>query len=399
MTTTVTSDTRRLLAAPTDDLGEHRRRHGELPWSRTRELIPMLADAGLTGRGGAGFPTWRKLAAVAASGQSRAPVVVGNGAESEPASAKDAELLIRVPHLVLDGLQLAADAVGAERGYLYAADRALSAVAAAVRARAGTDHIPITVVRAPDAFVAGQESAVVAAIEGRPAVPRDNLRRVSESGVHGAPTLVQNVETLAQIVLIARHGPDWFRGAGTAEQPGTFLVTLSGPVRAPGVTEVPYGITLGDLIGAFTEPVQALLVGGYHGAWLPATASVRMTSAALSEFGASPGAGVVIALPASSCPLAYTARVVDYLAAQGARQCGPCLNGLPHLAHVLGRLARGDREPRLVPDLTLLTALVTGRGACAHPDGTARLVRSTLTMFAADVQAHLGGTCLARRAA
>jgi NADH:ubiquinone oxidoreductase subunit F (NADH-binding) len=170
-------------------------------------------------------------------------------------------------------------------------------------------------------------------------------------------------------------------------------------VRAPGVTEVPYGVTLGDLIGAFTEPVQALLVGGYHGAWLPATASVRMTSAALSEFGASPGAGVVIALPASSCPLAYTARVVDYLAAQGARQCGPCLNGLPHLAHVLRRLAQRDREPRLVPDLTLLTALVTGRGACAHPDGTARLVRSTLTMFAADVQAHLRGACVSRRAA
>jgi NADH:ubiquinone oxidoreductase subunit F (NADH-binding) len=396
MTTAV--DTNRLLSALTTDLGEHQRRHGALPWQGAAgRLVPVVREAGLSGRGGAGFPTWRKLAAVAAAaGEGRAPVVIGNGGEGEPASAKDRTLLIRTPHLVLDGLQLAAEAVGAGSAYLYLpadlADRLRRTLADREASR--WDRLRVRVVVAPDSFVAGEESAVVARVEGRPALPRDKTRLVVESGVRKAPTLVQNVETLAHLALLARYGAAWFREAGTVEQPGTFLATLSGAVAAPGVYEVPYGVSMSDLLARAGGPVatlRAVLIGGYHGSWHHAA-----TNPPLSRDGAPPGAGVVVALPASACGLVESARVARYLADQSAGQCGPCLNGLPRLADTLVRLARSERDPRLVSEVERLAGLVAGRGACHHPDGSVRFVRSALQVFADDIPAHLAGSCTRR---
>jgi len=186
-------------------------------------------------------------------------------------------------------------------------------------------------VAAPDRFVAGEESAVVAAVEGRRALPRDTPRRVVEAGVRGRPTLVQNVETLAHLALIARHGAGWFRDLGTSDEPGTLLATVSGAVAAPGVQEIPHGLPLRSLValaGGPSEPVQALLVGGYHGTWLPASlVDTPMSRAALRPLGASPGAGVVVVLPLSRCGLVESARIAGYLAEQSAGQCGPCVNG------------------------------------------------------------------------
>jgi NADH:ubiquinone oxidoreductase subunit F (NADH-binding) len=391
MTVTAIPSAARLLAGAAPDLTGHRQRHGRY---RAGELISEVQRSGLTGRGGAGFPTWRKLTAVA--GRGARPVVVANGAEGEPASAKDRTLLSHVPHLVLDGLQLAGDAVGADRAYLYAgragADRVRRALAE--RWAAGWDRTRVEVVEAPDRFVAGEESAVVAAIEGRPAVPRDKLRRVVEAGLLGRPTLVQNVETLAHLALIARHGAAWFRDRGTRDEPGTFLATVSGAVAAPGVYEAAYGIPLDRLLagaGGPSEPLRAVLLGGYHGGWLPAGAiEVPVSRAGLRPYGATPGAGVVVALPASRCGLVETARIVGYLAGQSAGQCGPCVNGLPRIADALGRLSSGA-----LADVRRLAALVEGRGACKHPDGTVRLVRSALTVFADEVRLHLAGRCSA----
>jgi NADH:ubiquinone oxidoreductase subunit F (NADH-binding) len=335
---------------------------------RGADLIREVAAAGLTGRGGAGFPTARKLAAVAAGVR---PIVVANAAEGEPASAKDRTLLARAPGLVLDGLRLAAEAVGAVRTYAY------------VPAGTVLDGSGVEVVVAPDRFVAGEESAVVAAVRGRPAVPIDKLRRVTESA------LVQNVETLAHLALIARYGAAWFRAAGTRESPGTFLATVSGAVRSPAVYEHPYGVPLGTVLaaGGATAPLGAVLVGGFHGAWVPADDDLRVDHASLRRFQASPGAGVVIALAAHACGLAESAAIVSYLAGQSAGRCGPCVNGLPALSRALA-------DPHAPDEVERLATLVTGRGACAHPDGTARFVRSSLRAFAADVAAHRRGTCL-----
>jgi NADH:ubiquinone oxidoreductase subunit F (NADH-binding) len=297
-------------------------------------------------------------------------------------------------------LQLVAGALGARTAHLYVAAASAGGARAALAARrdAGLDPVAVTVTVAPEAFVAGEESAVVAAISGRAAVPADKLRRITESGVGGAPTLVQNVETLAHLALIARHGPAWFRTAGTPDEPGTFLATVGGAVGAPGVIEAGYGVPLGDLVdaaGGPAAPLQAVLLGGYHGGWVPARMELAVSRAGLAAYGAAPGAGLVLALPAHVCGLAETARIAGYLAGAVTGQCGPCSNGLPRLAGTLKDLAHHHARPGLPAEVDRLAALVTGRGACRHPDGTARLIRSAMRAFEADVVAHLTGHCLA----
>ena len=217
-------------------------------------------------------------------------------------------------------------------------------------------------------------------------------------GPGGAPTLVQNVETLAHLAMIARYGAGWFRTAGTYDEPGTFLATISGAVAAPGVVEAGYGVALGDLItaaGGATQRLSAVLVGGYHGGWVPADPALSISRAALAPYGGSPGAGVIMALPAGTCGLVETARIAGCLADQSAGQCGPCVNGLPRLASTLNDLARRRARPTLPAEVDRLTRLVVGRGACRHPDGTARLIASALRAFESDVAAHLAGHCRA----
>jgi NADH:ubiquinone oxidoreductase subunit F (NADH-binding) len=217
--------------------------------------------------------------------------------------------------------------------------------------------------------------------------------RPHERGVHGRPTLVHNVETLAQIALIARYGDGWFRGIGLPSAPGSTLVTVSGAVARPGVYEIELGTQIGQVIaraGGPMEPLQALLVGGYFGAWLPVSVAwpVPMTHASLKAAGGAMGAGMVIALPESSCALAETARVVRYLAEESAGQCGPCVFGLPALAEALADLAFHGGRGEAAGRVSALIKLVERRGACRHPDGAAQLTRSVLRTFAADVRQH-----------
>jgi NADH:ubiquinone oxidoreductase subunit F (NADH-binding) len=373
-------------------------RHGPLPRLALDALLATVSESGLTGRGGGGFPTASKVRAVV-SGSGK-PVVVGNGLEGEPLSAKDAVLLDHNPHLVLDGLDVLARALRARRAALaLGPDLDPGPVAEAARGRR------VEVVSVEGGFVAGQESALVNQLNGRPPLPGDSFTRVTESGVDGRPTLVLNVETLAHLALVVRHGAGWFRELGTPDEPGTSLFTISGAVRRPGVVEAPRGTAIREVLApAEPEPssarVQAVLVGGYHGAWVT-DLDVPLTAAALKPYGASVGAGVLHVLGADACPLAFAAEVVDYLAGESAAQCGPCLNGLPHLAGLLHRLASGVRDPALPGEVTRMARLVTGRGACAHPDGSARFVVSTLRVFGDHVAAHLEGWCpsATRRAA
>ncbi len=390
--------THQLFAAgPRADLGRHELAFGPLSLERVdSSFIAVLEASGLTGRGGAAFSSWRKMAATGqAKGgvlSSAKPVVVANGAEGEPLSFKDKTLLVHAPHLVLDGLLVAGRAVQASLLYIYTTPHSLPAVEAAVAAR--HDARRVKVVPAPETFISGEASAVVNSISNGTALPMDSRRRMSDSGIKGRPTLVLNVETLAHIALIARHGAGWFRTAGSDRDPGTRLVSLSGNC-AEQVLEVEGDASLASILdraGADPVKVQAILVGGYHGRWVHPL-DYRLSPTGPENQVVRPGAGVLHILPRTECGLDATARIVRYLAAQSARQCGPCMFGLPAMSRVLDAIAYGDRDPGLVPELERLGKLVGGRGACHHPDGAARLVGSALETFSDDVHAHLAGSC------
>jgi NADH:ubiquinone oxidoreductase subunit F (NADH-binding) len=387
------SDGRRLLLGG-PDLKAHLAAYGPLP-ARPADLLGELGRSGLTGRGGAGFPTWQKLAATVNAPSRRRPVVIANGAEGEPVSVKDATLLQTAPHLVIDGLLIAGAALGTNTLYLYAT--AVNAIHVEQALRGRSDARNVRVVQADDTFIAGEASAVVNAIETKRALPRDRVQRLSESGVNGRPTLLYNVETFAHIALIARFGADWFRSVGTQDDPGTRLVTVSGDVGLPGVYEVSGGTSLRPILlaaAADPERVRAVLVGGYHGVWVPADRlDTTLSPEGLASFGGQPGAGVILVVDENRCGLVVAAEIVDYLAEQSARQCGACMFGLPAMSATMRRLARGETDHSLPAELRRLSALVEGRGACHHPDGTAGFVLSTLAVFTDDVELHLRARC------
>jgi NADH:ubiquinone oxidoreductase subunit F (NADH-binding) len=381
---------------------DHLGRYGPLPRLRGRaeELHTVVADSGLTGRGGAGFPTAIKLRTVAATGGA---VVVANGTEGEPASAKDKVLMTRNPHLVVDGVLVAMEAAGADEAFIAVGrndGRSRASLEAALRERRGEVR-KIRVAEVPDRFVAGEESALVHWLNGGPAKPTFTPPRPFERGVSNRPTLVQNVETLANLGLVARFGADWFREIGLEEEPGSVLVTVRGAAARPAVAEVPLGTTLHrviDLCGGFSEPAHALLVGGYFGTWISAYGNLDLplSQAALRRVGASLGARTIAVLPTSACGLAETARIARYLAGESAGQCGPCVFGLPAVAEALEAVVRGGAPGRAALDrLPRLSAQIAGRGACAHPDGALRLVASALDVLSEEIDNHLAGRCSA----
>lgn len=374
---------------------------------RRSALIEEIERSGLRGRGGAGFPTAVKWRAVSVRRLRRA-VVVANGAEAEPVSAKDQLLMQRVPHLVLDGASLAASAVGAGRVVIYVPPALVAHMSAAVAARQGfgLDPVDIEVVAAVVSFVAGEESAVVVHLNGGPGgLPAfTGLRPVYERGVGGAPTLVQNVETLAHAALIGRFGGDWFSQLGTSASPGTALLTLSGVVP-PTVMEIALGTSLGSVLaGAQLHPasIGPVLMGGFGGSWveLNEALGVPVCEEGLRGLGATLGAGVVGLLPVSACPLAETAHIAAYMSSQGAGQCGPCTNGLPAIASAAAALAWNPRGyGDLVERIEGLGRQVSGRGACHHPDGVVRMALSALRVFSGHVDGHLRhGPCEAAAA-
>jgi NADH:ubiquinone oxidoreductase subunit F (NADH-binding) len=390
----------RLLERRITTYREHLASYGPLPDLHKRsaraEFVDMIDRSALRGRGGAGFPTGRKLRAVAEGG--RGAVVVANGAEGEPASHKDSLLVKAAPHLVIDGAVIAARAVRANEVFviLDGADAAaLVAMAAAIEERelAGSDSPALRLVRLPSRYVAGEESAVVNFLNGGPAKPTFVPPRPYERGVRGRPTLVQNVETLANLALIARFGADWYRALGTPDEPGSVLVTLGGAVAAPGVYEFGLGTpmaTVFETAGGTTESISAVLVGGYFGSWLTAAtvSDVVLTHAALRRAGGTLGCGVITAFPARRCGVTESARIVRYLSEETAGQCGPCVHGLGAIAGGVDALATGRAARGTQHDVVRWLGDVAQRGACHLPDAAVGFLRSALDVFADEFALH-----------
>jgi NADH:ubiquinone oxidoreductase subunit F (NADH-binding) len=298
----------------------------------------------------------------------------------------------------LDGLVLAGNLVGAGDAVLCvkrSAGKAVAGAAGAIQERldAGLPDIPIVVREVEGDYVAGEESALIHQLNGGPAKPTFVPPRPFEAGVGDRPTLVQNVETLAHLALIARFGAAWFREVGTPDAPGSALITLSGSVERPGVYEVGAGTRLADLLtaaGGPTDPLQAFLIGGYAGTWfdLETAFDLRLDPRGLRASGGTLGPGVVVALPRGACGVAETASVASYLARESSGQCGPCAYGLAAIADALEEIAVGQAPPGTHEWVARWCRDVTGRGACHHPDGAARFVSSCLDVFADEIARH-----------
>lgn len=362
-------------------------------------VLERVELAQLRGRGGAGFPTAVKLRALREQDEGDR-VVVANGEEGEPASLKDRYLCRARPHLVLDGLAHAAAVIGARRAYVYVADELAAArlEAALVERR---PKVPTSVFRVEPSYVAGEESAVVRALDGGPAKPTMKPPRPFEAGVGGNPTLVQNVETLAVIALLASHGVEPHRSRGIAEAPGSFLLTMSGGGRSPRLYEVDFGVRLGDLVTHHLEgsgQVSAMIMGGFFGGVLrPEALELPLTYEALAAIGSGLGCGAIVLLGEGECPIAAATKVLDYLAEHNARQCGSCIKGTAAMRDAVDRLSLGRGDEDDLARLGRWADSLPGRGACATLDAAARMAASVLREFPAEIADHRAGHCRACR--
>ena len=373
---------------------DHVRRLGPLPQGGAG-LLDALDASALLGRGGAAFPVGAKWRAVVSRSGGRA-VVVANGAEGEPLSRKDRALMAARPHLVLDGAFLAAAATDAREIVLYIGEdhaRARSSMVRALRDRPEAQRFGIRFASAPARYVSGEESAAVHFLNEGVATPTSKPPRPFEHGVGGQPTLVQNVESLAQAALVAR-----------GRYAGSVLLTLAGAVNRPSVIEVGPGTEVGEaleLAGGLPERARAVMLGGYFGGWLDAEDawSLPLEAGTLRAHGSALGCGVVAVLPESACGPCETARVMGYLASESAAQCGPCFFGLRSLAEASARVAGGVPDPGDLARLERWSQEVRGRGACRHPDGAAGFMQSALRVFAAEYSGHRAHTEAAREVA
>ena len=388
-----------LLAGPPggqgmESLSPHQQRLGALP-AVPPALIDSIERSNLRGKGGAGFPVaikWRSVA----SQPGGAPVVLANGGEGEPLSRKDRMLMEQRPHLVIDGAMLAAGAVGADEIVLYVGADHVGAIQAMHRAmteRTASERARLRLVSAPVRYVSGEETAAVHFINDGIALPTSIPPRPFEHGIDGRPTLVQNVETLAAVALIARFGDDWYRSLGTGNASGTTLVTVGGAVPQTVLIEIPQGMALADAVnaaGGITSDSDAVLLGGYFGGWVESSTAwgLPLDADALHQLGYSLGCGVVAVLPAGRCGVVETARILAYLAHESARQCGPCTFGLRAISAAAGRVAALTPTPGDLEHIQRWAGVLAGRGACRHPDGAAGLVASALRVFAAEFQLH-----------
>ena len=380
---------------PRLDLDSHRDVFGPLPRMSAAELISMAEKVDLRGQGGAAFPFARKVKAVMESAEADdcPTIVVVNATEGEPGSVKDKMLLIRSPYLILSGAALAAEAIGAEEIIIGVAGNELAnrSIEAAIAAEPGLRKL-VRVVQVPERFISGEGGALVRGINGKRPIPPGRKVLASTSGVDGLPTLLSNASTFAQLAVLALLGPERFAAVGIAEEPGTVLLSVGGSAGQPAVVEVPTGVPLAAVLDICLAPAgDGVLVGGYHGMWLPAETaySVPVSRAGLEAVGGTLGSGIVLPLGDGTCPLGEVSRIASYLAGESAGQCGPCKLGLPAIARALAALVDGSGGIEALDVARRSAAAVTGRGACAHPDGVTRFVLSALDVFTEDLAAHV----------
>jgi len=369
-------------------------------------VVREIAESGLRGRGGAGFPTGRKWELAAAS-EGSPRYVVANGGEHEPGSRKDRLLVTEYPHKVLEGIALCAYATGASEAWIYLiedmAEALASARAAIDEARAagllgpsvlGTPFaLEVRVEAAPTTYVAGEETAALEVIEGRKAWPRKKPPYPGVSGLFGKPTTVNNIETLAHAPGIVRRGAAWFRGLGEAGGAGTMLFTLDERVARPGVYERPLGSTYRRLIYDLGggprsgRPIRAILPA-LSSSFLPADAlDLPLTPEALKEAGSGLGCGGVSFVEEGECLVCRVAGIAGFFMAEQCGQCPPCRMETNTLAAVLGQVKAGTAGD-YAAQIEKITTFARGKGYCSLIEMAAAPVLSALRLFPDDFASH-----------
>ncbi|MEO6471974.1 MAG: NADH-ubiquinone oxidoreductase-F iron-sulfur binding region domain-containing protein [Aeromicrobium sp.] len=381
----------RLLAGVAEhgrvDFDHHVTLHGAITTRRRSWLSKALNDVNLLGRGGGAFPVNVKFDAMP---QGSSTAVLVNGSEGEPASMKDRVLMRTAPHVVIDGALVVAHALGTRRIAIAVHDRAShDSLRAACKERPDARRIVIT--HTGDGFVGGEIRAVINGLNGSRAVPGGRRVLPVHRGIENRPTFASNVETFAHVGILAGLGVAEFSRVGSADEPGTTLITVIGDVPYPGVAEVPIGVPISALLhSSGNAPV---LIGGYHGTWVADTDGLVVNRAKLKAAGVPLNAGVIARTMPGTCVVDEVVRISEWLAGESAGQCGPCFFGLPAIASGIASLAAGGGTEPLAA-LRRRLGVVPGRGACAHPDGSVQFVGSALSVLDDEFRMHADhGSC------
>jgi len=372
-------------------------------------IIEEITRSGLRGRGGGGFPTGRKWrSARDAPGEPK--YTIANGDEGDPGAFMDRSLMEGTPHAVLEGMIIGSYAIGSTHGYIYVrneyplAVKHLSMAIAQARERGllgenilGSGHrFDIRINRGAGAFVCGESTALMASLEGKVGEPRAKYIHTVESGLHGKPSCLNNVETWANVPAIILRGADWFASLGTARSKGTKIFSLVGKVRNTGLVEVPMGMSLRRIIfelgGGIRDgkAFKAVQTGGPSGGCIPAEhLDEPVDFDRLTELGSMMGSGGMIVMDEDTCLVNVAKYFLGFLKEESCGKCTPCREGIAQMLEILTRITKGEGREGDVERLEELGAILSDASLCALGTSAANPVRSTIRYFRAEYDAHI----------
>jgi NADH:ubiquinone oxidoreductase subunit F (NADH-binding) len=402
-----------------EDLKDYRLRRGYGALAKAIKVTPgdvikEISDAGLRGRGGAAFPAGKKWSFTRECTE-QPHYLVMNGGEDEPGSKKDRVLMENLPHLVIEGVILAAYATGASKAYLYinanyeAATKSITdALAEAKQAGYWGENVlgsnfslDIEITPAPHNYVAGEDTAALEVIEGKKAWPRQKPPFPVTVGLFGKPTAVNNVETLANAPPILLHGAEWYRGFGTADSSGTMIFSLNEDVNRPGIYELPFGTPLRYLIeecgGGMKgdQKIKAIMPAAPSSAFLaPDKIDTPLDHNSMREAGSALGCGVVRLVPEGSCIVEEVLKISEFFTAESCGQCPACRMETNTLTSLLKKVQQGQGGQPILEQFGKILAFNKGKGFCNLIAMPGPPIESALKLFPEDFQAHLAtGKC------
>jgi NADH-quinone oxidoreductase subunit F len=387
--------------------------------ARREEVVGTIEKSGLRGRGGAGFPTGQKWRVVSQQ-QAATKYVICNGDEGDPGAFMDRMILESFPFRVIEGLMLAAVAVGAQEGIFYirheyplAVKRVRAAIAeleqrgwlGATMLKVGMPF-KLTVFEGAGAFVCGEETALIASIEGQRGMPKLRPPFPAQEGLWGKPTLINNVETLAMVPWIVRHGAEKFAAIGTAQSKGTKVFALAGKVERGGLIEIPMGTTLREIVADIGGGVgagrrfKAVQIGGPSGGCVPARlADTPVDFESLRAIGAIMGSGGLVVLDDTSCMVDIARYFLQFTQEQSCGKCTFCRIGTKRMLEILERLCAGKASRQHLDELEKLAVQVGAGSLCGLGKTAPNPVLTTLKYFRDEYEAHLQGRCPAGKCA